>query len=135
MAHYVIYNKKDKKFVGGMFNSKKLYQVNILWIMTIYDWSYKPFDSDLLERLEKRLNLPSGSLVNHKFTDEEEHRLKSFKLSGMAFDAIIDFLGYVTPDIDKVEIESLANGIINQFKDKTGYDIIKGEWLDNAKKD
>lgn len=135
MAHYVIYNKKDKKFVGGMFNSKKLYQVNILWVMTIYDWSYKPFNSDLLERLEKRFNLPSGSLVNHKFTDEEEHRLKSFKLSGMVFDAITDFLGYATLGIDKVEIESLANGIINQFKDKAGYDITKGEWLGNKKKD
>lgn len=126
MAHYVIYNQRDKKFVGGMFHGNKLYQVNTLWIMVAYDWSYKPFDSDFLSEAEICLDLPSGSLINHKFTEKEEHYLKSFKLSEMALDALNDFLSYADSDIDRDHITALANSIITSFKDKLGYNITKG---------
>lgn len=136
MAHYVIYNKKDNKFVGGVNGlNYNPFQVDHLFVMSKYNWFSKPITNSVLRKTEKDMNLPDGSLISHKFTDEELHDLRSMQLSGDAFKAVINFLKYATLDSDKLHIDSLANGIISQFKIRAGYDITKGEWLGNKKKD
>lgn len=136
MAHYVIYNKKDNKFVGGVNGlNYNPFQVDHLFVTSKYNWFSKPITNSVLRKTEKDMNLPDGSLISHKITDEELHDLRSMQLSGDAFKAVINFLKYATLDSDKLHIDSLANGIISQFKIRADYDITKGEWLGNKKKD